>query len=165
MARPWRQEDLESAIQLWGDDKVLEFIDVRDKLTEREVYEKLRQQIQMQQEFEVSYWVLVLKETNEIIGCCGLRPHNLEGKGFELGFHIMAKHWGNGYALESAKGAINYAFRKLKANYLFAGHNPKNAASKKLLYKLGFKYQGDEYYAPTKLMHPSYILQYEDVIF
>ncbi|HUV51221.1 MAG TPA: GNAT family protein, partial [Anaerolineae bacterium] len=41
---------------------------------------------------------------------------------------------------------------------LFAGHNPKNEASRHLLEKLGFRYSHDEYYAPTGLNHPSYMM-------
>lgn len=54
---------------------------------------------------------------------------------------------------------IRYAFEERKADRLFAGHNPKNTASKWVLEKLGFQYTGDEYYEPTGLYHPSYILK------
>ena len=52
---------------------------------------------------------------------------------------------------------IKYAFETLNKEKLFAGHNPKNEASRKTLKKLGFIYTHDEFYAPTGLMHPSYI--------
>ena len=68
----------------------------------------------------------------------------------------MAKYWGKGFASEAAKETIQYAHEKLNATALFAGHNPSNGDSKKILNKLGFKYVGDEYYEPTKLYHPSY---------
>ena len=51
----------------------------------------------------------------------------------------------------------------MKVDNLFAGHNPKNSASKKLLTKIGFKFIRDEYYAPTGLMHPSYLYKIDDV--
>ena len=54
---------------------------------------------------------------------------------------------------------IKYAFEELGAEKLFAGHNPDNTASSKLLKKLGFHYTGDEYYEPTGLYHPSYIYE------
>ena len=45
----------------------------------------------------------------------------------------------------------------LNAKGLFAGHNPKNVASRKiLLEKLGFAYVGDVFYPPTGMNHPSY---------
>ena len=53
---------------------------------------------------------------------------------------------------------IDYAFTVLKAKKLFAGHNPNNIASQKVLSKLGFSYVRDEFYEPTGLFHPSYEL-------
>jgi RimJ/RimL family protein N-acetyltransferase len=53
---------------------------------------------------------------------------------------------------------MDYAFNNLQATALFAGHNPENIASKAILARLGFKYTHDEYYEPTGLNHPSYLL-------
>ena len=39
---------------------------------------------------------------------------------------------------------------------LFVGHHPHNAASQKVLLKLGFQYLSDRFYEPTGLYHPSY---------
>ena len=61
--------------------------------------------------------------------------------------------------MEAAKKVIEYAFSNLQVKGLFAGHNPKNEKSRNLLNKLGFKFTHKEYYAPTGLMHPSYILK------
>ncbi len=47
----------------------------------------------------------------------------------------------------------------MKADALFAGHNPHNTESAKVLRKLGFHYIGDEFYEPTGLYHPSYELK------
>ncbi len=59
---------------------------------------------------------------------------------------------------------VGYAFGTLGASALFAGHNPANEASRRLLIKLGFPYTHDEFYAPTGMDHPSYLLTAEDRI-
>ncbi|HBE76468.1 MAG TPA: GNAT family N-acetyltransferase, partial [Firmicutes bacterium] len=66
--------------------------------------------------------------------------------------------WGHGYAKEAARAVISFAFDTLEISSLFAGHHPGNDASHRLLIQLGFCYVGDEYYPPTGLNHPSYIL-------
>ena len=76
---------------------------------------------------------------------------------YEIGFHLRPEFWGRGYAAEAAAAVIRYAFKELKAEKLFAGHNPSNAASRKVLGKLGFAYIGDEFYPPTGLQHPPYL--------
>jgi RimJ/RimL family protein N-acetyltransferase len=53
---------------------------------------------------------------------------------------------------------LAHAFDVLHARALFAGHHPDNAASKRTLTALGFRYTHDEPYAATRLSHPSYEL-------
>lgn len=83
-----------------------------------------------------------------------------DGK-YEIGFHLRPMYWRQGYAMEVAEAVIYYAFSVLQAKGLFAGHNPNNIASSKVLLKLGFQYIGDEFYEPTGLYHPSYELKPE----
>ena len=84
---------------------------------------------------------------------------NSESGSIGVATHLRPEFWGQGYAAESANAVIEYAFTVLKANKLFAGHNPNNNKSQKLLNKLGFIYIGDEFYEPTGLYHPSYELE------
>lgn len=76
-------------------------------------------------------------------------------------YGLAKELWGKGIGTEALNTVIEYAFKKLKVENLFAGHNPKNIASKKLLTKVGFKFVREEYYAPTGLMHPSYLYKKE----
>lgn len=71
-------------------------------------------------------------------------------------------YWGQGYAEEATRAVVTYAFDTLGVKGLFAGHNPGNEASRRLLTKMGFRYLCDEYYPPTGLKHPSYILTAEE---
>ncbi|WP_245954453.1 GNAT family N-acetyltransferase [Fontibacillus phaseoli] len=82
--------------------------------------------------------------------------YDIEKKIYEIGFHLKSNYWGTGYASEAANAVIHFAFDQMKADNLFAGHNPLNLASKNLLLKLGFKYSHNEFYEPTGLSHPSY---------
>ena len=80
----------------------------------------------------------------------------------EIGFHIGSQHWGRGYATEAARAVMAYAFERLEVMGLFAGHNPKNEASRHILERLGFRYTHDELYEPTGLEHPCYLLMAEE---
>ena len=94
------------------------------------------------------------------MGVCGLRRYAGDGAAeFELGFHLCAAHWGHGLATEAGAAVLAYAFGKLGASAVFAGHNPANSASRRTLHKLGFAFTHEEYYAPTGLMHPSYLCE------
>lgn len=160
--RTWSQDDLELAIGLWGDYKVTKFFDGRGPLSREQAAHRLRQEITTQSEHGVQYWPIFRLESGEHIGCAGLRPYDSSGNILEIGVHIRSKHWRKGYASEAARAVMDYAFGFLKVTALFAGHNPENSGSKNLLIKLGFKYTHDEFYVPTGLEHPSYLLKAEE---
>jgi ribosomal-protein-alanine N-acetyltransferase len=156
--RHWRPDDQPLAQGLWGDVKVTRLIDARGRLSSDQVQARLKQEIAGQRERGVQYWPIFLLESGEHVGCCGLRPYDLPGQIYEIGFHIRSAHWRRGYAYEAATAVIAFAFEKLHTASLFAGHNPQNKASRLLLEKLGFRYTHDEYYPATGLDHPSYLL-------
>lgn len=157
--RIWQDDDFDLALGLWGDPKVTQLIDARGQLTAAQVLDRLKQEMANQTQFGVQYWPVFLLTTREHVGCCGLRPYDQNNNIYEIGFHIRSTHWRQGYAFEAARAAIAYAFQQLRAAALFAGHNPKNTGSRALLEKLGFQYTHDEYYPPTGLHHPSYLLE------
>lgn len=159
--RRWRDDDLPLAMGLWGDHEVTRFIDARGQLSENQVQERLSHELVSQMKHGLQYWPIFLLESGDHVGCCGLRPYDLSLGVYEIGFHIRSDHWRRGYAYEAAQAVIDFAFDHLGAKGLFAGHNPKNEASRLLLEKLGFEYTHDEYYAPTALYHPSYVLTAE----
>jgi RimJ/RimL family protein N-acetyltransferase len=157
--RQWCEDDLDIAVVLWGDYEVTKFFDARGKWSRDAVCERLAKEIRTQNTHGIQYWPIFLLETNGHVGCCGLRPYDLSLRIYEIGFHIRSNQWRRGYAREAAVAVIDYAFNTLKANGLFAGHNPQNEASQYLLQRLGFRYTHDEYYPPTGLNHPSYSMK------
>lgn len=160
--RRWAEDDLDLAHELWGDPEVMRLIDARGKLSRDRVKQRLVAEINTAAHCKVQYWPIFLIENDAFVGCCGLRPYDLSRGLYELGFHICSKHWRRGFASEAAHRVIAHAFDDLGVHGLFAGHNPKNDASRILLEKLGFRYTHAELYEPTGLHHPSYILRAEE---
>jgi [ribosomal protein S5]-alanine N-acetyltransferase len=154
--RTWSPEDLPLAQSLWGNLEVTKTFG--GPFSELQIQERLTREIANQVAHNLQYWPVFLLATEEFSGCCGLRPYDLEKQIFELGFHFLPKFWGKGLATEAAQTVIAYAFGPLKLKGLFAGHHPDNAASARVLQKLGFRYTHDELYPPTGLMNPSYFL-------
>lgn len=164
----WSLDDLDDAQRLWGDAEVMRYIGTGNTLSRDEVAARLQDEIARERQYGVQYWKVLLKATGETIGCCGLRPYSFlvdsaewQGSGppYELGFHFMRAHWGQGYAAEAAQPALGYAFGVMRLPKVFAGHHPKNAASAAVLHKLGFRRIADEFYTPTGEYHPSYALE------
>src|SRR5205814_10267113 len=106
--RSWQIEDLPLARELWGDLAVTALIDSRGKLTNAQVGEKLRAEIERERSGGVQYWALFDHRNGEFVGCGGLRPwvYTPGEANFELGFHIVKRCWGrlcNGNSIRRAR--------------------------------------------------------------
>lgn len=159
----WQENDEKYALSLWGNPNVSRFITATGIITDEQVLLKLHEEIERFEKCNVQYWPVFLKDDeNTFVGCCGLRPYDNNKNILEFGIHLCEMHWGKGYAQEASKAVISYAFNVLCVESLFAGHNPQNLVSASMLGKLGFSYTHDEYYEPTGLEHPSYLLTKEN---
>jgi len=134
-------------------------IDARGRLSPDQVRVRLAQETTTQRDHGVQYWPIFLLDTGEHVGCCGLRPRDAEHGVYELGVHIRPRYWRRGLAYEATTAVVRYAFDRLGAQSLFAGHNPTNEASRHLVEKLGFRFTHVEHYPATGLPHPSYTLE------
>jgi RimJ/RimL family protein N-acetyltransferase len=146
------------AESLWGDPEVTKYLVSGGRMDSIGVSERLESEMECQRIHGIQYWPVFFLETSEFIGCCGLHPHGAAPNVFEMGVHLIKEQWHKGNAAEACSAVIEHAFHVLEADWLFAGHNPQNLSSKKLLGSLGFHYLKDEYYPATGLMHPSYRL-------
>ncbi|MGB7666049.1 MAG: GNAT family N-acetyltransferase [Candidatus Acidiferrales bacterium] len=154
--RCWCADDLRLALALWGDARVTKLIG--GPFSDQQVRERLEKEIARMREYRVQYWPIFLLADGQHVGCAGLRPYKPEENILELGFHLRPDFWRQGFAEEAARAVIAYGFETLGAHALFAGHHPANAASRHLLEKLAFRFTHAEFYPPTGLQHPSYLL-------
>jgi RimJ/RimL family protein N-acetyltransferase len=61
---------------------------------------------------------------------------------WEIGYVFNRKYWGNGYAAESLCALLNFVFVEMAARRVTANCNPLNAASWRLLERVGFRREG-----------------------
>jgi [ribosomal protein S5]-alanine N-acetyltransferase len=178
--RCWREDDLPLAIELFGDPAVAAMMGT--PATPEAARARLDREIARMAESGIQYWLISLLDGGEFVGCAGVRPVTLspshpfhkerEKEGtrsdqplvFELGYHLLPKHWGRGLATEAARAVIDYAFGALAADALFAGHHPSNDRSRRVLLKVGFEYAGDEVYPPTGWIEPTYLLRRYEIL-
>lgn len=159
--RAWTLADRPLALALWGDPAVARHIYAGGPPAAAEIEARLSREMAGAAEHGIQYWPVFLLAGGAHVGCCGLRPCRPDEGIHEFGVHLLPEYWGQGLAVEAARAVVGYAFGTLGARGLFAGHNPTNEASRKMLVRLGFRYTHDEYYEPTGLNHPSYLLTRE----
>ncbi|UQU62484.1 GNAT family N-acetyltransferase [Couchioplanes caeruleus] len=76
------------------------------------------------------------------LGWCGLSRWNPDHRSASLGFCFGEAAWGHGYATEAAGALLRWAFGTLDLNRVQAECDTRNAASARVLEKLGFVREG-----------------------
>ena len=85
---------------------------------------------------------VIEKETNQLIGLCGLNPYKANEP--EIEFKIGVPYWNKGYATELGKQMIKDSFATTNIKGIYGMAQPENIASRKVLEKIGMKYLGNQ---------------------
>ena len=103
-----------------------------------EVQAWLDKQINNYKELGFGLWAVILKETDKMIGQCGLTIQEYKDKKvLEVGYSFKKSVWGNGYAAEAAIACKEYAFEKLNAADVFSIIRDTNIASQNVARRNG----------------------------
>ena len=85
---------------------------------------------------------VLLRESGALIGSCGVRRKPDDDTEADIGFELSPEHWGRGYATEAATAMAEFAFRELGVLRLSSWCIAENAASARVLEKLGMSLEG-----------------------
>lgn len=86
-------------------------------------------------------WAVVLKETGEMIGDCGITMQNIHGTMLpEVGYHIRKDQQRKGYASEAAAACIGYAFENYDYPRVYSYMKYTNVASQRTAMKNGMRF-------------------------
>jgi RimJ/RimL family protein N-acetyltransferase/quercetin dioxygenase-like cupin family protein len=82
---------------------------------------------------------IVLRDTGELIGDCGLHvPEHLDHQA-EVGITIAPAHQGHGFATEALGVLMDYLFEELEVHRVYGSADPRNLASLRLMEKVGMR--------------------------
>ncbi len=84
----------------------------------------------------------LIEHDDDVIGVVGL--DFTQGSAPELGYWLGADFWGQGFATEAARAAIDHAFGEFDADRVQASARVTNPASRHVLEKCGFQWTGVE---------------------
>ena len=132
---------------------------VKDIEQVREVIQFIRQQYIHN---DIGRFAVIEKSSNKFIGWCGLKLFtetvNNHSNFYDLGYRLIPKYWGKGYATEAAKAWLTHGFEAMNLKEIYAMTDSRNINSNNVLKKLGFNFiekfdfMGDEsdWYKITK---------------
>lgn len=91
----------------------------------------------------IGRWAVHLKSTDEFLGWCGI-SYSDKDKAVTLGYGILPKFWGKGYATEAAKASVEFGLKELKFERVIAKAAKENFASIAVMKRLGMVYLRDD---------------------
>lgn len=140
--RGFQKEDAVFAISIWNDPEMGEYLpdEAMDEIDEA----YLREIEELSEDEVCCYMIAEFKDTHERVGTCSFIPSE-DGKVYDIAYCVHKKFWRNGYATEMAGGMVDYA-KKHGAGKVTVRVNKENAASNRIVRKMGFDVIGEKCY-------------------
>jgi ribosomal-protein-alanine N-acetyltransferase len=131
-------DDIEPFAKICANPNVMRYIGDGQPVSLHIIAEKISEWIELYEQQKYGLMALVIKETNEFIGFCGLIHQTVDGNEcIELGYRLDEAYWRKGIATEAALAVRDYAFNVLEIPLLISIIHHQNDASKDVAKKVG----------------------------
>ena len=111
--------------------------------SQEEVAAWMDKQLSRYREDGFGLWAMVLKESGQMIGQCGLSWQEAAGRQVqEIGYLLQKAYWGHGYATEGARACKAYAFEVLGASQVYSIIRENNLPSIRVAQRNGMTCRG-----------------------
>lgn len=135
--RPLDENDSDAIYAMRSDKDVMRYI---REPQNREETENWIQLVSSRWETEkIGFCGVFEKKNKKFLGWCGIWRLQ-ETDELEIGYAIAKQFWNRGYATEAACRFLQYVFETLKSDKITAVAEPENAASRRVMEKLGMKF-------------------------
>lgn len=139
---PVADEHLDDLLAVNGDDEVTRFVPYRTWTSREDGAAWLSRINSLTATGTARQFVLKRKDDDRAIGTLLLFKYDQGSRRIELGYALGRAAWHQGYMQEAVAGACGHAFSVLGVRRIEAEVNPDNAASCRLLSRLGFRLEG-----------------------
>lgn len=134
--REMTQSDYPALCRILQDEEVMYAYE--GAFTDEETQQWLDRQLSRYAEDGFGLWAVILKDTDLMIGQCGLTMQDANGSSvLEVGYLFQKAYWHNGYASEAAIACKQYAFETLHADEVFSIIRDTNIASRHVAIRNG----------------------------
>lgn len=134
--REMNQGDFHSLCEILQDERTMYAYE--GAFSGQEVQEWLDRQISRYEKWNFGLWAVILKETDKMIGQCGLTMQPWKGSEvLEIGYLFNRLYWHRGYATEAAQACKKYAFETLGASEVCSIIRDTNTASQNVAVRNG----------------------------
>jgi len=85
---------------------------------------------------------IVLQAAGRLVGGCRIEIRSLANESGDVGYVLDRQVWGQGYATEATRALVGFGFESLALHRIWATCDVHNAASARVLEKLGMRQEG-----------------------
>lgn len=140
--RAFQESDLPEYLALVGDAKAMRYIGTGHTLTREDAWQQIATILGHWQLRGYGLWAVEEKASGALVGRVGL--YNPEGwPGLEVGWALIPRFQGHGYATEAAKASLKFAFEEVAADEVISCIQPGNAPSIAVAERVGETYWRD----------------------
>jgi ribosomal-protein-alanine N-acetyltransferase len=147
--RPWQEADLDDLVGLYSDAEVMRHISGGRPFSRQRVERMLAHTLRQWRDRGFGPWAAIDKATGTWIGEIGLNeiPDWPDAHNIEVGWELHRAWWGRGLAPEGGRAALWFGFTKHHhLEQIISVTRPDNAASRRVMDKIGLIYQGTRPY-------------------
>jgi RimJ/RimL family protein N-acetyltransferase len=138
--RPFRDTDLDTLHGILSDPVTMRFWPA--PFTREQSEQWLHRNIARVAENGLGRMALILRETQALIGDCGIVRLEIDGRlENDLGYIVHHAHWGKGYTTEAAGALRDYGFETLGLTRLCANMPADHSASRRVAEKIGMQWE------------------------
>lgn len=142
--RMFKPDDLDDLSRIYADADVMRYLSGH-ALTREETAGWLHYFISGWEKYGFGWWAVVLKESGELIGHCGLQFIHVTPE-VEVTYGLARAYWRMGLASEAARACLRYGFEELMLKRIYALAEPGNIGSHRVMERVGMRYDKTEFY-------------------
>ena len=139
--RALRDDDATALLVLHGDTEVMRYWSTSPWTDIARAYAHLLR-ARRDMEAGVLPWAIADRASDDLIGTVTLFKIDCDHRRAEIGYALGSAHWGMGLASEALHLVLRHAFEALDLQRIEADTDPRNAASRRMLERLGFVQEG-----------------------
>ena len=137
--RPLTADDLDALHLLWTDADVRKYLWDDQVISKEQVEEVITNSIDSFETNGFGFWAVLPKDKESLIGFCGFRIFG-DAQEIEILYGLAPADWGKGLATEAARAMMRCGFEEHGFDSIYAGADPPNASSFRVMERLGMKY-------------------------
>lgn len=128
--------------RFWSDEAVTRYMNIEPFETVEQTTEMIAFLVKRMAEGSASRYSILLKDSQVVIGTCGLNYLDYENSRTEVAYDLGSAYWGKGYGFELMTAFVEWVFQSQDFHRVEAKIDPDNLPSIKLIERLGFQKEG-----------------------